>query len=105
MKNVIISVLIGWVVTSIFAIKLGGNTIAELTDNQTFLRSELAETNEQWQSQIEYGILVEKELIQAWTDICLFKTDADMSDDYDAQYKVCECVVANDMDKLAGGGE
>jgi len=51
----------------------------------------------------KYADAVEHELIQAWMDVCLFKTDADMSDDYDAQYKVCECVVANNMNKLVEG--
>ena len=53
----------------------------------------------------KYADAVEHELIQAWMDVCLFKTDADMSDDYDAQYMECECVVANNLDKLAGGVE
>ena len=51
----------------------------------------------------QYADAVEKELIQAWMDVCLFKTDADMSDDYDAQYMECECVVVDNMNKLVGG--
>ena len=53
----------------------------------------------------QYTDAIEKELIQAWMDVCLFKTDADMSDDYDAQYMECECVVADNMNKLVEGGE
>ena len=51
----------------------------------------------------KYTDAVEKELIQAWMDVCLFKTEADMSDDYDKRYMDCKCIVVDDMNKLAGG--
>ena len=51
----------------------------------------------------KYAIAVEKELIQAWMDVCLFKTEADMSDDYDKRYMDCKCIVVDDMNKLVEG--
>ena len=96
MKDIFICILLIFTILVLNQVNSNTDTINHLESVNSALKDK-AEVSQR------YTDAVEKALIQAWTDICLFKTDADLSDAYDAQYMECECVVANDMDKLAGG--
>ena len=98
MKTLFIGMLLIYLIIASNQIGADKNKISRLESVNSALKAEAAISQ-------RYTDAIEKELIQAWMDVCLFKTDADMSDDYDAQYMECECVVADNMNKLAGGGE